>query len=82
MTNAFFVETITVTDPDTNAPVEMEVYKDEASGGLFAIDSSYLSQVVGSSDHAKDEIPSPFNKFKMIKLIYAPFTQLNMEFKK
>ena len=65
MTNANFIETITVIDPDTNAPVELEVYKDEQSGGLFAIDSSYLDQVVDN------EIPSPFNKYYMLKLVYT-----------
>lgn len=65
MTKAFFIETITVTDPDSNAPVELEVYKDEQSGGLFALDASYLEQ-----DVVNNEIPSPFNKDYMIKLIY------------
>jgi len=53
MTNANYVQVIIVNDPDTNGLVEMEVYKDEASGAMFAIDSSFLDQV-------SDEIPSPF----------------------
>jgi hypothetical protein len=63
MTNAIFIETITINDPDTNAPVELEVYKDEGSGGIFAIDSSYLEQV-------ENEIPSPFKQLHMLKLIH------------
>lgn len=62
MTNANYVQVIVVNDPDTNALVEMEVYKDEDSGAMFAIDSSFLEQVT-------DEIPSPFNKNQMIKLV-------------
>jgi len=41
---AKFVKEITVEDPDTGSPIEMEVYKHE-NGGMFAIDSSYLDQV-------------------------------------
>lgn len=66
MTKAFFIKTITVKDPDTLAPVELEVYKDEESGGLFAIDSSYLDQVLLKKG---DGIPSPFNKSKILHLI-------------
>ena len=44
MNTAKFVETITVTDPDTGNPVDMSVYKHNQSGGMFAIDASYLDQ--------------------------------------
>lgn len=52
---ARFVEEITVTDPDTKAPIEMEVYK-HPNGGMFAIDSSYLDQCCGNPP----VIPDPF----------------------
>ena len=39
-----FVKCITVNDPDTGGPVELEVYK-HSNGALLAIDSSYLDQV-------------------------------------
>jgi len=52
--NASFITQIVVTDPDTGARVEMEVWKDPTSGGLFAIDASFLDDVT-------EEIPSPFN---------------------
>lgn len=52
--NASFITQIVVTDPDTGAPVEMEAWKDPTSGGLFAIDASFLDDVA-------EEIPSPFN---------------------
>jgi hypothetical protein len=41
---AKYVKDITVEDPDTKAPVKMEVYKHE-NGGMIAIDSSFLEQV-------------------------------------
>jgi len=66
MTKAFYIETIKVIDPDTHAQVELEVYKDEESGGLFAIDASYLEQVLLKMS---DGIPSPFNKSQMLQLI-------------
>jgi hypothetical protein len=52
--NACFITQIVVTDPDTRAPVEMEVWKDPTSDGLFAIDASFLDAIA-------EEIPSPFN---------------------
>lgn len=44
MNTAKFVKTITVTDPDSGSPVDLSVYKHNQSGGMFAIDSSYLDQ--------------------------------------
>ncbi len=52
--NARFVTQVTIKDPDTGEPVEMEVWKDPTSDGLFAIDASFLGAVA-------EEIPSPFN---------------------
>lgn len=43
MNIAKFVEEITVTDPDSGAPVELSVFK-HPNGGMFAVDSSYLDQ--------------------------------------
>ena len=51
---AQYVKFIEVTDPDTGAEVELEVYKDPESGAMFAIDSTFLEQV-------RQIIPSPFN---------------------
>lgn len=42
---AKFVKQITVTDPDSNAPVELAVFKHE-NGGMFALDSSFIEQVL------------------------------------
>ena len=41
--NAKFVTEIKVKDPDSNAPVEISLFKHE-NGGMFAIDSSYIVQ--------------------------------------
>jgi len=51
---ARYVKSIEVTDPDTGAEVELEVYKDPESGAMFAIDSTFL-------EHVRQIIPSPFN---------------------
>lgn len=40
---AKYVTSIDVRDPDTNALIEMSVYKHN-NGGMFAIDFSYLEQ--------------------------------------
>ena len=41
------VTTVTVTDPDTAAPVELEVRKDLVTGAMVGLDGSYLEQEVG-----------------------------------
>ena len=51
---AKYVTEIKADDPDTGGEVAMEVWKDPESGGMFAVDSSFLEQDT-------DEIPSPFN---------------------
>jgi hypothetical protein len=40
-----FVEEICVTDPETKLPVHVEIWRDNNSGGMFGIDSSFLEQV-------------------------------------
>lgn len=49
---AKFIKEIELTDPDTNLPVSIAVYKEEA-GGMFAVDSSYIEQDL-------DYVHSPF----------------------
>jgi hypothetical protein len=51
---ARFITQITITDPDSHAPVELEVWKDPSSGGLFGIDASFLDQI-------EEHVASPFN---------------------
>ena len=56
---AKFVRKIIETDPDSQQPVEMSVFKHKDSGAMFAIDSSYLDQ---NFDDGNDPvIPDPFN---------------------
>lgn len=62
MHKAKFVKEIEVEDPDTGNIIGLSVYKDEASEGMFAIDSSFISEFELTT------INSPFNKGKL-KLI-------------
>lgn len=58
MATAKFVVELTVTDPDTNLPVEIDVFKHE-NGGMFAMDASYLEQCF--EDDEPIVIPNPFH---------------------
>lgn len=66
MQHAIYVCENTVIDPITQAPVEVAIYKDMDSGGLFGIDSSYLLTL-----NFADPISSPFNG-KDMKLVDSP----------
>ena len=59
MQKAKFIKEITIEDPDTGQPIEMEVYKHE-NGGMFAIDSSYLEQVADEDMDGQARIIDPF----------------------
>jgi hypothetical protein len=52
---AVYVDDITVTDPDTQGDVDITIYKDSLSGGMFGVDASF----VDAKD--LDELSSPFN---------------------
>ena len=56
MAKAVLVTEITVIDPDSQAPVNVAIYKDKESGGMFGVDSSYL--ITLSED---DPVSNPFN---------------------
>ena len=62
---AKFVREITVIDPDTKNPIELDVFKHEG-GGMFAIDSSFLDQCTDSDE---PHIPDVFNAGRKVKLI-------------
>lgn len=51
------VDTVTVTDPDTHAPVDVTIMK-ESAGGMFGVDSSFIHQGVG-------DVFSPFGNGKI-----------------
>jgi len=44
MQNSKFIKVVTVTDPDTKLPVEIEIRKLD-SGAMVGIDASYLQQL-------------------------------------
>ena len=54
-------------DPDSNAPVQVSIYKDVTSGVMFGIDSSYLMTL---SD--EDTVIEPFN-CKDVLLLDCPY---------
>lgn len=43
--NVVYIDELCVTDPDSGDDVHVEVWKCMDSGGIFAIDSSFLEQV-------------------------------------
>ena len=59
MNIAKFVKEITVIDPDSQMPVELEVYKHQ-NGGMFAVDNSFLDQVARTDEEYDSPIiPDP-----------------------
>lgn len=63
MSDAKYVGEITVQDPDSKLPVELTIYKDELSGGMFGVDSSWIDQCDESV------LPSLFNEGYYVTLI-------------
>lgn len=57
MNRAKFVKEIVVIDPDSKGEVAMSVFKHEG-GGMFALDSSYIEQVL--PEEGDCIIPDPF----------------------
>lgn len=45
MKKARHIATVTVMDPVYKAPVEIGIYRDPISGGMFGVDASYVEQV-------------------------------------
>jgi hypothetical protein len=66
MNTAKFFKEIAVTDPDSDMPVEIDIFKHEQSGGIFGVDASYLDQ---NFDNDEDIIISdPLNKGQKVLL--------------
>jgi hypothetical protein len=59
MNKAKYVTDITVTDPDTKAPVEVTIFKHE-NGGMFGIDASYIDSIDEGEEFVI--ISDPFNE--------------------
>lgn len=55
MQTASFVTEVQVIDPDTQAPVDVAIYKLASNGALFGVDSSYI---ITLSDN--DPVNCPF----------------------
>ena len=66
MNTAKYVNEITVIDPDLGGEVSLTVFKHE-NGGMFAIDSSYIEQVL--PEEGDCTIPDPLNNKGKIKLL-------------
>jgi hypothetical protein len=59
---AIFIQEITVVDPDSKGAVEVEIWKDPVTGGIFGIDASFL-------DHTDRKfVVSPFDKKVVLRL--------------
>ncbi|WP_318515526.1 hypothetical protein [Photobacterium leiognathi] len=58
---AQFITEIEITDPDSQAPVQVAIYK-HPNGGLFGLDSSYIEQ------HEVTTISDPFADLAIDKL--------------
>lgn len=56
-----YVASISVMDPVSKKPIEVEIYRDPISGGMFGIDASFIERVT-------DIVVSPFNEPKKVKL--------------
>jgi len=64
--SAEFVKEVSVKDPDSGGWVEMAVFKHNDSGGMFAVDSSYLDQCF--DDDTDPVIQDPFNDGQTVTL--------------
>jgi hypothetical protein len=64
--SALFVTEVRINDPETKATVVLAVYKHEQSGGMFAIDSSFIEQ--NFEDDETPMISDPFNNDSFVEL--------------
>lgn len=62
---AKLVTEIVVNDPDTNAPVQLSVFKHQG-GGMFALDSSFIDQC--TDDDEQVMLADPFNAESLVEL--------------
>ena len=60
--DAVFCQEVTVTDSYGNE-VQLAVYQDKGTNGVFAIDSSFVEQ------EEPETVPSPFNEHVHLNLI-------------
>lgn len=53
---AIFIQEVSVTDPESDAPVSISIYKHKTSGGMFGVDSSFLETL-----EENESVIEPFN---------------------
>ena len=58
-----WVANITVTDPETSFPVEIEVRKDLETGAMSGLDCSFLAQM-----EEQDAVCDPYNPGHLIEI--------------
>lgn len=58
---AIFIQEVSVTDPESEAPVSISIYKDKTSGGMFGVDSSFLETL-----EEDENVTEPFNGNKVV----------------
>ena len=66
MNKAKYVQEITVTDPDSGEEVSVSIYKDESSGAMLGVDSSYIEQCFDDDEDVV--IDSPFDDGTRLEL--------------
>lgn len=65
---AQLVSTVSVIDLDSNAPVEVCIYKDKQSGGMFGVDLSFIQAAT-----TDDLFVEPFNGDSVALIDIEPF---------
>lgn len=65
---AYWVKDIDVIDPDTNNVVELSIYKHE-NGGIFAIDSSFIIQMLDDDEPLYDPFALTIDEPQWVELI-------------
>lgn len=64
--SAKFIKEIVVVDPDSGGDVAIAVFKHNQSGGMFAIDSSFIEQCTDDEEPAM--VADPFNNNALVEL--------------
>lgn len=69
---AIFIQEIEVTDPDSEAEIEIEIYKDPLSGCMFGLDSAMVDQI------GIETIQNPFLQDETIQIPEPPAAELKI----
>lgn len=65
---AIFIQAVTVRDPKTGNEVEIEIYLDQVSGGVFGVDASWTEDVIGDNNADVTSVYSPYNQGNIITI--------------